>query len=322
MQPRFSVVIPTYNRSVSVLETLRSCFEQTYPEVEVVIVDDGSSDDTRQVLAAIDDPRLVVVHQENAGPAAARNHGMRVATGDYIAFLDSDDSWYPEFLEAAHAELQTQGEVLIYGQIIVDRGVGRYWVKPGRPLGYEEPIFDFLYVYGGFIQTSTMIIPAQLARQVQWDETVTFGDNDQFAIDCWKTGISFHMMPHPYTLYADIVSDDALSQLPIYAGQSEKYTNFFGWMATQKTLMSPKAWAGYRAGFESVGLARTAPLKSFSLLWKGYRAGALSPLGIVRQSIQNLFPRFYRRLVDQYVRFRGLSVEDARAQTHHQGPPP
>lgn len=322
MQPRFSVVIPTYNRSLLVLDTLRSCFDQTYPEIEIVIIDDGSTDDTLEVLAAIDDPRLVVVHQENAGPAAARNHGMRVATGDYIAFLDSDDCWYPEFLEAATTELQTHGDVLIYGQIIVDRGVGRYWVKPDRALGYEEPIFDFLYVHGGFIQTSTMIIPKKLAEKVKWDEAVTFGDNDQFAIDCWKTGISFHMMPRPYTLYADIISEDALSQLPIYAGQSEKYTNFFSWMATQKSQMSPKAWAGFRAGFESVGLARSAPLKSFSLLWKGYQAGAISPLGVVRQSIQNLFPRFYRRLVDQYVQRRGLSVENARSLTHKKTSPP
>jgi len=319
MQPKFSVVIPTYNRSSSVLDTLRSCFEQTYSELEIVIVDDGSSDDTLAVLAAIDDPRLVVVHQENAGPAAARNHGMRVATGDYIAFLDSDDSWYPGFLEAAKAELETHGDVLIYGQIIVDRGVGRYWVKPDRPLGHEESIFDFLYVHGGFIQTSTMIIPKKLAEDVKWDEAVTFGDNDQFAIDCWKTGIGFHMMPLPYTLYADIISADALSQLPIYAGQSEKYTNFFSWMATQKSLMSPQAWAGYRAGFESVGLARSAPLKSFSLLWQGYRAGAIGPVGIVRQSIQNLFPRFYRRLIDQYVRMRGLSIEDAQSHTSKYG---
>jgi len=315
MQPRFSVVIPTYNRSTSVLDTLRSCFEQTFDSLEVVIVDDGSSDDTREVLASIDDDRLVVVHQENAGPAAARNHGMREAKGEYVAFLDSDDCWYPEFLEAAQQELTEHGDALIYGQIIVDRGVGRYWVKPDRALGAEEPIYDFLYVHGGFIQTSTIIIPRSVALQVQWDEAVTFGDNDQFAIDCWKTGIPFHMMPKPYTLYADIVSADALSQLPIYAGTSEKYTNFFQWMATQKSSMSPQAWAGFQAGFESVGLARTAPLKSFSLLWKGYRAGASSPLGVVRQTVQNLFPRLYRRLVDQYVRFRGLTLEQARNNT-------
>lgn len=314
MNPRFSIVVPTYNRSVSVLDTLQSCFEQTFRDFEVVVVDDGSSDDTREVLATIEDSRLTVVHQDNAGPAAARNHGMRVASGQYIAFLDSDDRWYPTFLEVANACLEEHGDVLLYGQIIVDRGVDRYWVKPARALGAEESIFDYLYVDGSFIQTSTMVMPSALAAKVQWDESVTFGDNDQFAIDCWHTGIPFHMLPEPLTLYADVISADALSQLPIHAGKSEKYTNFFRWMDTQKKAMSPIAWAGFRARFESVGLARSAPLQSLGLLWKAYRAGAMGPLGMVRQSIQNLFPRFYRRLVDQYVRLRGLTLEQARRQ--------
>lgn len=312
MAARFSIVIPTYNRSSSVLDTINSCFDQTYDDLEVVVVDDGSTDDTRAVLARIDDPRLVVVHQNNAGPAAARNHGMRVASGENIAFLDSDDRWYPEFLELAAQTLDQHGSVLLYGQIIVDRGVDRYWVKPDRALGPEESIYDFLYVHGGFIQTSTMVIPKSLAEKVSWDESVTFGDNDQFAIDCWHNGISFIMLPKPCTLYADIISDSALSQLPIYAGSSEKYTNFFSWMATQKDAMSPVAWAGYKARFESVGLARRAPLQSISLLWKAYRAGAMSPLGMIRQCVQNLLPRLYRRLVDQYVRLRGLRLEQIR----------
>lgn len=309
MSPCFSIVIPTFNRSTSVLNTLQSCFSQTNSDFEVIIVDDGSTDDTQAVLATIEDPRLVVVHQLNAGPAAARNHGMRVAKGDYIAFLDSDDSWYPGFLDAASTMIEEQGDVVLYGQIIVDRGVGRYWVKPDRPLGGEESIYDYLYVHGGFIQTSTMVIPQQLGKNVQWDEAVTFGDNDQFAIDCWRTGIAFCMLPKPFTLYADIVSDDALSQLPIYAGKSEKYTNFFRWMSTQKSFMSPRAWAGYQARFESVGIARSAPLKSFALLWAAKRAGAMSMGAIVRQSIQNLAPRLYRRLIDQYVRLRGAPLD-------------
>lgn len=314
MDPRFSIVIPTYNRSASVLDTLQSCFEQTFTDLEIVVVDDGSSDDTREVLATLDDPRLTVVHQDNAGPAAARNHGMKVARGQYIAFLDSDDRWYPTFLEVANTCLQEHGDVLLYGQIIVDRGVDRYWVKPARALGAEESIFDYLYVDGSFIQTSTMVMPRALASKVQWDESVTFGDNDQFAIDCWHTGIPFHMLPEPLTLYADVISADALSQLPINAGKSEKYTNFFRWMATQKNAMSPVAWAGFQARFESVGLARSAPIKSFSLLWTAYRAGAMGPMGMVRQSVQNLFPRLYRRLVDQYVKVRGMTLEQARRQ--------
>jgi len=312
MPPRFSIVIPTFNRSSSVLETLQSCFNQTYDDFEVILVDDGSTDDTEAVLATIEDPRLLVVKQQNAGPAAARNHGMRMAKGEYIAFLDSDDSWYPGFLDAAQQAIEAQGEILLYGQIIVDRGVGRYWVKPDRPLGGEESIYDFLYVHGGFIQTSTMVIPRRLGHTVQWNEAITFGDNDQFAIDCWRTGIAFCMLPKPYTLYADIISADALSQLPIYAGTSKKYTNFFRWMATQKPFMSPQAWAGYQARFESVGIVRSAPLKSFALLWAAKRAGAMSLGGMARQSIQNLTPRLYRRLIDQYVRLRGAPLDRVR----------
>ncbi len=312
MSPRFSVVIPTYNRADSVLQTINSCFEQTFEDFEIIVIDDGSSDSTVAVLAACEDPRLVVVSQDNAGPAAARNHGMRVAKGQFIAFLDSDDSWYPEFLDSVNTLLHETGDVLVYGRIIVDRGVDRYWVKPDRALGSEESIFDFLYVHGGFIQTSTMVIPRALSTKVQWDETVTYGDNDQFAIDCWRTGIAFYMLPRACTHYADSISDDALSQLPIYAGTSPKYTNFFTWMATQKPLMTKQAWAGYQARVESVGLTKKAPLQSFKLLWKARQLGAISTSGIVRQSIQNLTPRLYRRLVDQYVRLRGLTLEQAR----------
>lgn len=309
MEPRFSVVIPTYNRATSITHTLSSCFEQTFDDFEVIVVDDGSSDDTLHVLSEISDKRLRFVTQENAGPAAARNHGMREARGRYIAFLDSDDLWYPEFLEAANQSINEHGDVLLYGQIIVDRGVDRYWIKPERPLGAEESIYDFLYVYGGFIQTSTMVVPSALCEKVQWDESVTFGDNDQFAVDCWRSGIPFIMLPKPYTFYADVVSDDALSQLPIYAGTSEKYTNFFSWITTQKPYMSEKAWAGFRARFESVSLARRAPLKSVLLLWHGYRAGAMSLSGVARQLVQNLAPRLYRRLTDQYVRLRGQTLD-------------
>jgi len=312
MSPRFSIIIPTYNRADSVLETLNSCFTQTFSDFEVIVVDDGSSDATLAVLESVDDPRLIIVSQSNAGPAAARNHGMRRASAQFIAFLDSDDIWYPEFLSAVDAVLKEQGDVLVYGPIVVDRGVGKYWVKPDRPLGNEESIYDFLYVYGGFIQTSTMVIPEQLAHKVQWDEDVTYGDNDQFAIDCWRTGIKFCMLDKPYTLYADFVSDDALSQLPIYAGSSEKYTNYLAWVHTHKEHMSSQAWAGYQARVESVALARKAPLQSFKLLWIARSLGVMSIMGIVRQSIQNLAPRWYRRLVDHYVRWRGATLEQAK----------
>ena len=160
-------------------------------------------------------------------------------------------------------------------------------------------------MHGGFIQTSTIVVPARLAREVAWDESVTFGDNDQFAIDCHRTGIPFRMLPEPLVLYADAISPDALSQLPIHAGDSPKHTNFFAWMETQREHMSERAWLGYRARFLSVGLARRHPLRAAHTLWQAWRAGAIGPGGVARQMLQNHSPRLYRRLTDRYVAWRG-----------------
>ena len=306
--PRFSIIVPTYNRENSVQYTLASCFAHTFDDFELIVIDDGSSDATLSKLKAVDDPRLVVLSQENAGPAAARNHGMRVARGEYLAFLDSDDVWYPEYLQTIQKALVKEPEQIVYGRIIIDRGVNRYWVKPDRALGEDEPIYDFLYVHGGFIQTSTMVIPQKIRETVQWDESVTFGDNDQFAIDCWHTGAKFHMIERPLTLYADVMSPDALSQLPIFEGNSEKYTNFFKWMDTQHNMMSEQALLAFKARFESVGLARSAPLQSMGMLIKAYRGGAMSLGSMMRQTLQNYTPRFYRRLTDQYVKLRGARL--------------
>ena len=106
-EPRFSIIIPTFNREKSVLDTLDSVFAQTCRDFEVIVVDDGSTDATLATLATITDPRLKVVSQKNAGPAAARNRGMQEARGAYVSFLDSDDEWYPGFLEVAETHYKS-----------------------------------------------------------------------------------------------------------------------------------------------------------------------------------------------------------------------
>lgn len=103
-----SVIIPTYNRGYSIVRCVESVLQQTHQPVEVLIVDDGSKDDTSEVIATRykGDTRVRYIRQENQGVSAARNTGLRNAQGDFIAFLDSDDSWKPWKLEIQLACLQ------------------------------------------------------------------------------------------------------------------------------------------------------------------------------------------------------------------------
>jgi glycosyltransferase involved in cell wall biosynthesis len=105
-----SVVIPTYNRADRLPETLASVFGQTYRDLEVVLVDDGSTDATATVVAQCD-PRLRYTRQANAGVSAARNRGLREVRGEFVCFLDSDDLWEPWKVEAQLAVLNAFPEV-------------------------------------------------------------------------------------------------------------------------------------------------------------------------------------------------------------------
>src|SRR5271170_8041344 len=90
----FSAIIPTYNRRELLQRTLQSVLSQDQVEPEIIVVDDGSTDGTMEMLGTFA-PRVQTLRQTNRGPGAARNLGMTHASGDYIAFLDSDDLWFP-----------------------------------------------------------------------------------------------------------------------------------------------------------------------------------------------------------------------------------
>ena len=123
--PRLSVVTPCYNAAPFIGATVRSALQQTLVDLEVIVVDDGSTDESPAVVAAIDDPRVRLVHRTNAGPAAARNTGIAAARSEYIAFLDADDLALPDRMATQLAALEANGALAVVASGYVwidDRG--------------------------------------------------------------------------------------------------------------------------------------------------------------------------------------------------------
>ncbi len=104
-RPKVSVFIPTYNYGHFLGEAMQSVLDQTFQDWELIIVDDGSTDNTAEVVASFKDPRIRYVYQQNRGNPAARNTALKLARGEYIACLDADDVWFPEKLEKQVAQL-------------------------------------------------------------------------------------------------------------------------------------------------------------------------------------------------------------------------
>jgi glycosyltransferase involved in cell wall biosynthesis len=171
-----SVVIPAYNAAQTISETITSALGQTYRDLEVIVVDDGSDDSTKEVVqrhAAVD-PRLHYVFQANAGVAAARNRGIAEARGTFIATLDADDLWYPTKIERQIERFRAQGPetALVYAWCC--------WVSDGGhisgyapPLRHEGRIFPQMCLGNLIISASNALIRKEaLIEAGGFDETL------------------------------------------------------------------------------------------------------------------------------------------------------
>ncbi|NPE27573.1 glycosyltransferase family 2 protein [Methanococcoides sp. SA1] len=110
-----SVVIPLYNKELYIKRAIDSILSQTFQEFEIIIINDGSTDRSAEIVESIIDKRIILIHQKNAGISAARNAGIKKANGDTIAFLDADDEWLPNFLETIIRLQQKFPDAGIYG---------------------------------------------------------------------------------------------------------------------------------------------------------------------------------------------------------------
>jgi glycosyltransferase involved in cell wall biosynthesis len=172
-----SVVTPTFNRKHVLRRALDSIYAQTVPEVEAIVVDDGSSDGTEAMIAEYPRP-VVYVQQENAGPAAARNRGLKRARGAFIAFLDSDDVFYPRHLEASLAALERSPQAgVVYGASEVVDADGRV-VKVQRPRPEDRGRVLPRLLFYNFVMPSTVVMRRECYETVGgMNESLRFAED-------------------------------------------------------------------------------------------------------------------------------------------------
>ena len=127
-----SVIIPTYNRAHLIKRSVDSVLNQTYKNLELIIVDDGSTDNTKEIIDSINDNRIVYVKQENQGASAARNTGIDLAKGRYISFQDSDDVWLLDKLEVQIQRLKENNADVVFGKKFVFGNLRRR-IEPKQP---------------------------------------------------------------------------------------------------------------------------------------------------------------------------------------------
>ena len=170
---KFSVLIPAYNASKTIEQTLDSLFSQSYQPFEILVMDDGSTDDTLSTLKTYG-PRVTVYHQENKGLAASRNFLCRMAAGEAIAFLDSDDLWHPSYLETQAKVIASNPRAVASFTGHVDlHGLGEFkWdnepAGPGLASKLIESV-DFFTLYNkasGLFLPSSCCVPKKVLEDI------------------------------------------------------------------------------------------------------------------------------------------------------------
>ncbi|MEF2247768.1 glycosyltransferase family 2 protein [Paenibacillus sp. IITD108] len=156
--PFFSVIIPTYNRQRFIKRAIMSVLKQTCKDYEIIVVDDGSRDRTKQIVSLFR-AQVRYVYQKNQGPSAARNTGIRLAKGKYIAFLDSDDRFLPRKLEKNKQFLEANQEAMfLYSWYYEARRGRKRRVKKVKSYNDMHKLRNRLYKRSMMIRTSTVVV--------------------------------------------------------------------------------------------------------------------------------------------------------------------
>lgn len=195
-----SIIIPAYNQGHYLFSAIQSCLEQTYPEFEIIVVDDGSTDNTRQVVESFDHPAITYVYQSNKGLSGARNTGIRHSSGEFLTFLDSDDEFLPEKLTLLIGKMHDNPDLgFIAGQAMLIDQNGK-----SIPNTFESQLptpISQLALGNPFHVGSVLIRRAWQEKIGFFDEALRSYEDWDFWLRLALAGCPMTVIPTPVSLY-------------------------------------------------------------------------------------------------------------------------
>lgn len=177
----FSVVIPLYNKALSIQRTLDSVLSQIYTNYEIVVIDDGSTDESVMRVSEINDSRIRLIQKENGGVSSARNAGILAAQGEYVAFIDGDDLWHPMYLETLRQLILDYPDYSIYGIGCTKIVNEKIPLLDKETLNYYRGIADWDYSKMFFTGSSTCAPREKLISIGLFDTRMKYGED----MDMW-----------------------------------------------------------------------------------------------------------------------------------------
>jgi glycosyltransferase involved in cell wall biosynthesis len=301
-----SVIIPTLHRPKLLMRALASVFRQTWRELEVIVVVDGPDPDTIAILRTIDDRRLrVILNPRSLTAAGARNVGMDHAKGEWIAFLDDDDEWWPEKLAKQMAFAAGRGPVLVscLSRVVTHE---TSFIRPQMIYDNLHPIDEYLFdrrspfARHGFIQTSSYLLPRALGRGLRFRTDTPHDDWDYLLRLSKLEAIRVETVPEVLvTLYAE----DSRPSL----SKSGTWLASLQWAERMRPMLTPRAYAGLCLGVVAPRAAKERAYRAAApLLYHAFRYGSPRPWrvaaflgewltpptssGRLRQNVSNIKP--------------------------------
>src|SRR5919199_6245537 len=199
--PLISVIIPAYNAEKTIKQTIESVLNQTFSDFEIIVINDGSEDSTLDIVSSIPDPRIQVFSYPNAGPQKSRNRGWGNASGEYVSFLDADDLWTPDKLEAQLKALQENQKAAVAYSWTDYIDESSQLLKRGGYMTVNGDVFPQLLLIDFIANGSNPLIRRQALIEVGgFDESLTAAED----WDMWlRLAARYHFVavPAPQILY-------------------------------------------------------------------------------------------------------------------------